>query len=119
MNVSRKERKGREEGYELRARTGAALVRQTIHDALNAILEMQFTKVNQQAKFLVGQTQLREHLLRVHTRETFNGLQFHDDYSVDYDVGPKSFFEDQLVIADRYWHLPFNRQANLSQFMGE
>ena len=54
MKDSRKERKGRKEKSGLRANAADAFVRQTIHDSLNAVLEPDFAKVDEQYQSLGG-----------------------------------------------------------------
>lgn len=97
----------------------ASFVRQSIHDSLNAVLQMDLSKVEQQAKLAIAESELCQDLLPMNAHELFHGFQFNDDFVLDQQIGPKTFLEDQVVVTNWDRHLPLHLEPLLSQFMRE
>lgn len=119
MRASRKVRKGRKEGMKLCSKATASFFRHSIRNAFDAVFQPQFAEVYQQTETTVAQAELCEHLLAVNRDEFLHGLQLHNDFALNYQVGAEAFVEGQFIVANGNRHLTFGREALFSEFVGE
>jgi hypothetical protein len=116
---SRKEREGRKEAGELCANASTAVFGQSIHNAFDAVLQMDFTEVDQQPKPPVAQPKLGEQLFAVNFGELLNGFEFNDYLVLDQQVGAEAFVKFQIIVTDGNRNLTLHTQPQFLQFVGE
>src|ERR1044071_1525697 len=88
-----------------------------VDDPLNAIFQANGSEVEQQSDLVAAKAQIGENLLGMYRCEFFDGFQFHDDSSLDEQVGTKALFKNHFIITNRNRDLPFHAQSSLPQFM--
>ena len=74
---------------------------QSIYDAGNAVLDERHLEVDQQPEALVRETEVSEELLLVNRVEHLDGLDFHDHFVFDDQIGPESGIDSDGLIDDR------------------
>src|SRR5438132_4082310 len=77
------------------------IVFQSVHDSRDAVFNQCYVEVDQQAKPLVGETEIGQKLLLVDWGEQLDGFDFHDDLFLDHQIGPESGIDADTVIDHR------------------
>ena len=83
---------GEGDGISLRVlaawRLGVRIVFETVDNSRDAVFDQRPVEVDQQAKTLVGESEIGQKLLLVNRSQQFDGLDFHDDLIFDHKIGP-------------------------------
>src|SRR3954466_7815598 len=88
-----------------------------VRDALDAVLEVNFSEVNQQPESTITQSELSKHLFPMHGRQGFDRLQFHNNAIFHQQVRPEALLEAQLLVTNRDRHLSAHRYSPPGQFV--
>lgn len=80
---------------------------------------MNFSKINQQTEPLPAEAELSKELFCMNWRQGLHRLEFNDQTIGDNQVGPKAFFEGQLLVPNRNCHLSTHFDAAPGDFVGK
>jgi hypothetical protein len=79
-----------------------------VHDSMQALLQGGAAEVDQKSDLAIGQAKIREQLLAVDWSKGLNGLNLHDDRSIDEQIKTKPFVENNSVVFKADWFLPLD-----------
>jgi len=119
MNASRKERKGRKEGGKFSSETATPFFGQSVHDAFDAVFQMNLTNADQKAVTPLTQAKLRQHLPAVNRNELLHGFKLHNHFVLDEQIGTKAFIEHEFVVTNGNRNLSLHTKTLFLQLIGQ
>jgi len=74
---------------------------------VNSISDKFGVEVYQEPQSFAGKPKVCQHLGGMNRLQDFNGFQFADDQAFREDIQPVSLLEDNFIVSNGEWHLPF------------
>jgi len=90
-----------------------------VHDSFDSFLEGGRTEIDQQAYRQTRQSQIGEQLLVVDRGQALDRLQFHNQDTLNKQVGAKTFIEGLSAKLDRHRLLPNHFQSPVRESPGQ
>ena len=93
------------------------IVFQSIDDSRNAIFDQRHVEVDQQAKTLVGQSEIGQQLLLVDRGQRLDRFDLHNDLVFDHQVGAEAGIDPDILIDHRNGLLAYGAETATAQFI--
>jgi len=93
------------------------IVFQPVDDSRDTVFDQRHVEVDQQAKTLVGETEIGQKLLLVNRGKHLDGFDFDDDLVFDDQIGPESSIDTDVLLDYRNRLLAHRAETPAAQFI--